>query len=115
MPRYEYACECNGERKTFMMRFSLSEYKPEIPCPCGNGVARRIFSDVAVHQGLTAAEKSAGTTKTRKEMGEFMKDQRSVRKKTYGASTREGQSNEIWTGKEGLDSVTQLPINRKKV
>jgi hypothetical protein len=47
-----------------------------------------------------------------------MKGQREVRKKTYGADTREGQSNELWTGKEGLDGVTSLPIDpvtQKKV
>ena len=112
MPRYEYECNCNGERKTFVLRISISEYKEEMPCPCGNGFGKRVFdSSVSVHHGLTAEEKRIGTTKTRKEMGKFMKDQRDVRKKTYGPDTREGKSNEIWTGKEGLDGVTSLPID----
>jgi hypothetical protein len=120
MPRYEYACECNGERNTFILHLSISEYKSEMPCICGKeGIAKRVFDNsAAVHRGLTANEKRIGTTKKRKEMGEFMKGQREVRKKTYGADTREGQSNELWTGKEGLDGVTSLPVDpgtQKKV
>lgn len=87
-----------------------------MPCQCGKeGIAKRVFDNsVSVHQGLTANEKKIGTTKKRKEMGEFMKGQREVRKKTYGAGTREGQSNELWTGKEGMDGVTSLPVDPVK-
>lgn len=111
MPRYEYACECDGERKIFILRLPLSEYKPEVPCPCGKGTAKRVFNTVAVREGLTANEKRIGTTPKRKEMAEFMKDQRTARKKAYGSDTREGQSNELWTGNEGRDGVTQLPVS----
>jgi hypothetical protein len=47
-------------------------------------------------------------------MAEFMKDQKSLRKKSYSADTREAKSNEIWTGKEGLDGITSLPVNKDK-
>ena len=46
-------------------------------------------------------------------MAEFMKDQKGVRKKSYDPNSREAKSNEIWTGKEGLDGVTSLPVTRK--
>ena len=42
-----------------------------------------------------------------------MKDQKNVRKKNYAPDTREAKSNEIWLGKEGLDGITQLPIDKK--
>ena len=53
------------------------------------------------------------TTNKRKQMADFMKDQKNVRKQSYAADTREAKSNEIWTGKEGLDGITQLPTSRK--
>lgn len=46
-------------------------------------------------------------------MAEFVKDQREVRKSTYAPDTRESKSNELWTGKEGLDGVTTLAVQRK--
>jgi hypothetical protein len=63
---------------------------------------------------LTAKEKQFGTTTKRKEMADFMKDQKGVRKKSYDPNSREAKSNEIWTGKEGLDGVTSLPVRRKE-
>ena len=44
-----------------------------------------------------------------------MKDQKSVRKKSYDPNSREAQTNEIWTGKEGLDGITQLPVQKKGI
>lgn len=79
-------------------------------------MAKRVFdTSTSIQHGLTANEKRIGTTKKRKEMGEFMKDQREVRKKTYGSNTREGQSNELWTGREGVDGVTTLPVSPSSV
>ena len=46
-------------------------------------------------------------------MSEFVKDQTELRKKSYDPNSREAKSNEIWTGKEGLDGVTSLPVTRK--
>lgn len=113
MPLYEYACECSGERRVFSVRLSLSDYQDEVPCPCGSGMGKRVYSSPPVHKGMTAFEKKIGTTSTRREMADYMKDQREVRKKAYGSDTREGKSNEIWTGKEGLDGITSMPITRK--
>ena len=116
MPRYEYICNCDENQKTYTVRLSFSEYKPEIPCPCGteNGLAVRVFTTFAVQEGRTANEIKFGTTNKRKQMADFMKDQKQVRKKSYAADTREAKSNEIWTGKEGLDGITSLPINKDK-
>jgi hypothetical protein len=96
------------------MSLSFSEYKPTIPCPCGNGEAKRVFNSFTVQEGLTAKEKQFGTTTKRKEMADFMKDQKGIRKKSYDPNSREAKSNEIWTGKEGLDGVTSLPVTRKE-
>jgi len=64
-----------------------------------------------VTNGLTANEKKSA--QQTREMAEFMKDQKSVRKKSYDPSSREAQTNEIWTGKEGLDGITELPVQKK--
>ena len=63
-------------------------------------------------EGLTLNQKKAGTTKKRVEMGKFMKDQRTVRQKSYEPGTRQHDSNEIWTGTEGTDGITQTPISK---
>lgn len=91
---------------------SFNDYKSEIPCPCGNGTAIRKFNDVSVSHGLTANEKKFGSNIKRKEMAEFVKDQRDVRKKSYDPNSREAKTNELWTGKEGLDGITSLPIDK---
>jgi hypothetical protein len=116
MPRYEYCCKCDGSEKKFTVNISFNEYSPEIPCPCGteNGLAVRVFTTFTVQEGRSANEIKFGTTNKRKQMADFMKDQKQVRKKSYAADTREAKSNEIWTGKEGLDGITSLPINKDK-
>ena len=73
-----------------------------------------MFNTFAGQEGLTANEKKLGTTNKRKQMAEFMKDQKTLRKKSYSADTREAKSNEIWTGKEGLDGITSLPVSKDK-
>ena len=114
MPRYEYLCKCKDEPKKFTVSLSFNEYKEEIPCPCGNGIAKRVFNSFEVTNGLTANEKKFGTTNKRRDMADFMKDQKGIRKKSYDPNSREAKSNEIWTGKEGLDGVTSLPVTRKE-
>jgi len=39
--------------------------------------------------------------------------QKTVRKNSYDPNSRESKSNEYWTGKEGLDGITSLPVNKK--
>lgn len=112
MPRYEYICTCDDIEKTFVIRMSFNEYSAEIPCPCGNGMAKRKFNDFSVNHGLTANEKKSGTNTKRKQMSEFVKEQRNVRKNSYSPDTREAKTNELWTGKEGLDGITNLPIDK---
>jgi hypothetical protein len=114
MPRYDFVCQTDKSTK-FTLSIQISDYKPEINCPCGtnNCVAKRVFNSFVVQNGLTANEKKFGTTSTRKEMSEFVKDQRDVRKSSYSPDSRESKSNELWTGKEGLDGITTLPVQRK--
>lgn len=112
MPRYEYICNCSNDTKTFTIKMSFEEYKPEIPCPCGIGMAKRKFNNFSVQQGLTANEKKFGSTTKRKQMADFTKDQKELRKKSYSPDSREAKSNEFWTGKEGLDGITSLPIDK---
>ena len=60
MPRYEFVCNCQNEPKTFVISLSFSDYKAEIPCPCGNGTAKRVFNSFNVQEGLSAKEKQFG-------------------------------------------------------
>jgi hypothetical protein len=113
MPKYEYLCECDYEPKSFTISLSYNDYNPIIPCPCGKGEAKRVFNSFIVQQVLTAKEKQFGTSVKRKQMTEFVKDQKTVRKNSYDPNSRESKSNEYWTGKEGLDGITSLPVNKK--
>lgn len=115
MPRYEYKCICDEKEQVFTVNISIKDYQPQIPCPCGRpeAIATRIFNTFSVQTGLTANEKKFGTTNKRKQMADFMKDQKQVRKQSYASDSREARSNEIWTGKEGLDGITELPTSRK--
>lgn len=114
MPTYEFNCKCGEEEKIYTLVLTFEDYKNVKNCPCGSGnSAQRIFSGFTVDQGLTAKEKKFGTTNNRRQMADFMKDQKNVRKKNYAPDTREAKSNEIWLGKEGLDGITQLPIDKK--
>lgn len=113
MPRYEYRCNCDETEKVYVIRMSFDEYKDEIPCPCGKGLAKRLFNDFNVVHGLTANEKKFGSNIKRKEMAEFVKNQREVRKNSYTPESREAKSNELWIGKEGLDGITSLPIDKE--
>ena len=110
MPRYEFKC-CSGTQ-TFVIKLPLNDYKEIIPCPCGKGDAKRVFNTFNVQNGLTAKEKQFGTTEKRKDMAEFARNQKDIRKQSYSPDSREAKSNEIWTGKEGLDGITSLPIDK---
>jgi hypothetical protein len=115
MPRYEYVCKCNNDEQVYIINLSFNEYTPEILCPCGSGNnCKRKFSTVSVKSGMTAREKQFGTTENRRNMADFMKDQKNIRKKSYAPDSRESKSNEIWVGKEGLDGITQLPTDKKE-
>jgi hypothetical protein len=94
---------------------SFNEYKEEIPRPCGSGIAKRVFNSFSLQDGLTAKEKQFGTTSKRKQMSEFVKDQTELRKKSYDPNSREAKTNEYWTGKEGLDGITSLPVDKKEL
>lgn len=111
MPTYEYAYEDRDAiEHRFTASMTVSEYKAEIPSPCGEYTARRVFTPVATHLGMTAAEKTLGTTKSRKEYGNWAKDMRAKRKAQHAPGTREHDSNEIWTGGEDLKGI--LPEDR---
>jgi len=115
MPLYlfEYYDE-DKKRHEFQDFLNISDDFNNVKSPCGNFNAKKIISNsIASNYGLTAAEKDKGTTKQRSEYSKFMREQKQIRKKTYAPGTRENNSNEIWTGKEGRDGVTELPIDKK--
>jgi len=117
MPLYlfEYYDD-NGDRHEFKDFYSSDTNFDNIQSPCGNFKAQKIISDqFSMQSGMTASEKKQGTTKQRSEYSKFMRNQKDIRKSTYNPGSREFNSNEIWTGKEGLDGVTQLPIDKKVV
>ena len=115
MPLYLFEYYDNENiRHEFQDFYSVNEDFNAINSPCGLYKACKIISDCfAMQGGMTATEKNSGTTKQRVEYSKFMKAQKEIRKKNYSPDTREHKSNEIWTGKEGLDGITELPISKK--
>ena len=115
MPLYlfEYFDD-EGERHEFKDFYNFNHDFTLVKSPCGLYDAQKILStEMAVQNGMTAAEKNQGTTKQRIEYSKFMREQKLIRKKTYDPNSREHKSNEIWTGNEGKDGVTQIPIDKK--
>jgi hypothetical protein len=120
MPTYEFEClSCTEKIKeiksnpeninnediqncpdnyTFEIEGCMSNPPHEAECPvCEVITNRRVFFPAYVHWGLTAAEKSAGTTKGRFDMGKFMKDARDKRKRQAAPDSKDKISNELWT------------------
>ena len=46
MPRYEFVCNCQNEPKTFVISLSFSDYKAEIPCPCGDETQKEFLNSL---------------------------------------------------------------------
>ena len=117
MAMYPFECQtCVDEddnRFQFTLRMAIKDYNPQQSCPTCGGECRRILTVPAIHEGLTAAEKTAGTTRNRKDSGKYMKDAREKRKRAYGKGTREGDSNELWTGNEKRDGAFKGPSDFK--
>jgi putative FmdB family regulatory protein len=114
MPIYQFKCsKCkknNNKDCIFEIQQSMSEYSGKAECPeCGKLSKKRIFNTFAIHQGLNACEKIAGTTKQRFETGKHMKNERDKRKKNAEPGTKDAISNEYWTGTEGDRGVISKP------
>ena len=113
MPIYAFNCsDCECEFEVFTtFEKSTSEKWPCEECSSEN--TKKVPGLAAFHMGLTAAEKNAGVKSGRKDMGAYMKDARDKRKKEFGPNSREGQSNELWTGGEYDKSVWKGPSSKK--
>ena len=104
MPNYDFSCyNCldeDDEPLVFTITVSMKEFNSQAECPeCGQITKTRVYDAPPIHMGgLTAAEKRAGTTKKRADMGKHFKNEKEKRKKDYGRGTREGDSNEFWVG-----------------
>jgi putative FmdB family regulatory protein len=113
MPIYDFICEKCEENKNkdfiFEAKVSISE-KTESECPkCKKTTNKQKFASIPFSFGLTAAEKKAGTTKKRFEMGKHMKNERTKRKKESAPNSRDAISNELWTGSEVDRGVIKGP------
>lgn len=115
MARYDFEYnDENGVRHVFEANYPINYDFTTVKSPCGNYVAKKLDNfSFASKFGLTRKQKEAGTTSKRVEMGEFMKEQRKKRKNAYEPGTRQHESNELWTGTEGSDGVTETPITKK--
>ena len=115
MPIYEYEfTHEDGSVERFELMRSITSRDEPAPAPSGAGMGRRVPSlPGAILEGRTATEKKAGTTKQRKEWGNYMKDAREKRKQNYSPSTREGMSNELWVGNEVKDGVIAAPTEKQ--
>ena len=113
MPAYDFKCEnCeteDGEDFVFEIQKTMSEFDGKAECPsCGDTTDKRIYTDIPVYMGLTAAHKRTGVTRGRFEKGKHMYDVRDRRKKAYGPGTREGDSNELHVGTEIRDGFLKM-------
>jgi hypothetical protein len=104
------------DKYIFEVNGTMSDPPHEANCPeCQEFTKTRIFTPVAIHYGLTAIEKAAGTTKKRFEMGKYMKDQRDKRQKEADPNSRDAQSNELWTNSEAQTKLLKDVVSKKSV
>ena len=114
MPTYDFRClQCpkkNNKEFRFSIKQSIPDYTGEAECPvCKTVSSSRIYFGFAVHEGLTAAEKGAGTTKHRADLGKYMRSERTKRKENAEPGTKDAISNELWTGTEAKRGVISAP------
>lgn len=112
MPIYSFKCDdCDNVFEVFTSydKSNTEQWKCEF---CSSVNTRKVPSLASFQLGLTAAEKNAGVKKNRRDMGAYMKDARDKRKKEFGPNSREGQSNELWTGGEYDKRVWKGPSKK---
>lgn len=108
VPTFEYRyVDGAGEVHFFEKNVPYSAFDTvdKMMSPCGNYAATRVPAIPATHQGLTATEKSAGTTTRRRDMAGWTRDQREKRQRSADPGTRARESNELWLGNENLSGV----------
>lgn len=108
MPLYEFKyVDDAGETHYFEEWVAAAEPTAlsAVKSPCGKYAATRIFSAPPMRQGMTAAQKKAGTTKKRVEFSDYAREQRHVRKKESDPGSRAHESNEYWVGNENFKGV----------
>jgi putative FmdB family regulatory protein len=112
MPIYNF--KCNDCQHGFEIFTTFDKSTSETwPCEsCNSNDTKKVPSLASYHMGLTASEKNAGVKNSRKDMGAYMKDARDKRKKEFGPNSREGQSNELWTGGEYDKRVWKGPSKK---
>lgn len=115
MPLFEFEYyDDDGKKHIFEEFYPIGYDFSDVKSPDGKFKANKLISSgITSAFGLTNAQKKAGTTKNRVDTANFMKLQREKRKKEYAPGTRQHESNELWTGTEGTDGVTEMPISKK--
>jgi len=98
MPLYRFRCSCDNS--IHEMHLSIDDYKPSMPCPCGEGKMERVYDSFATKEGRTNNQKKLGATEKRLDSGKWMKEETQKRKKDAPPDSRENQSNEYWLGNE---------------
>jgi len=112
MPIYAFKCnDCEHDFEVFTT-FDKSTSENWACENCGSLETKKVPGLASFSFGLTAAEKNAGVNKNRKDMGAYMRDARDKRKKEFGPNSREGQSNELWTGGEYDKTVWKGPSKK---
>lgn len=108
MPNYEFEYVDNDGQVHYFEQWVEADRQDlvaEMKSPCGQYPASRVWTAPPMHHGMTAKEKTSGTTKYRKEFSHYAREQRYERKKNSEPGTREAISNELWTGNESFKNV----------
>ena len=106
MPLFRFRCTC--DESIHELYLHLNDYKPELPCPSGNGIMNRIYDSFATKEGRTVNQKNLGATEKRLEAGKWTKEETNKRKNNSHPESREAKSNEYWLGNEFKNGEKKL-------
>lgn len=106
MPLFRFKCTCDGT--IHELHLSISDYKSEMDCPCGNGKMKRIYDSFSTKEGRTVNQQKQGATEKRIDSGKWSKEELRKRKKDAHPDSREAKSNEFWLGNEFKDGKRKL-------
>lgn len=113
MPIYPFRCEeCSGEFDVFASYEKATSEK--WPCEhCGSTDTKKVPALLTYHMGLTAAEKSAGVKKSRRDAGNYMRDARDKRKKNLVLIQEKGNQMNFGLAENTINKCSRVHLRSK--